>query len=104
MKSTGYDEVDGIPIRRIKQASVTHLPEYEDGTLYIVSAIVAKAAPHRSDLICIDSDAIFMEIKDKEATFVFGNSFVSYARSPVGTPPGVPTGMDYEPWREHGKF
>ena len=97
MKTTRQDEVDGIPIRKIKPSAITHLPEYEDGTLYIVSAMVAQAAPHRSDLICPDTEHAN---RDEKGFIVSVKGFVSYARAPVGTPPGVPTGMDYEPWRE----
>ena len=97
MKTTGQDVVDGIQLRRIKPSSITHLPEYEDGTLYIVSAMVAQAAPHRSDLICPDTQ---YANRNEKGFVVSVKGFVSYARSPIFTPPGVPTGMDYEPWRE----
>ena len=47
-------EVNGIPIRYINLSIITHLPEPDFGTLYIVPETVAKAAPHRNDLICPD--------------------------------------------------
>ena len=101
MKTTGQDEVDGIRIRHIKPSTITHLPEPREGLLFIVSAIVAQAAPHRSDLICPDTEHAN---RDEKGFIVSVKGFVSYTHSQIGTPPGVPSGIDYEPWREHEKF
>ena len=101
IRTTKQDEVNGIRIRTIKPSSVTHLPEYEDGTLYIVSAMVAQAVPHRSDLICPDTKHAN---RDEKGFIVSVKGFVSYTHSQIGTPPGVPSGMDWEPWREHENF
>ena len=97
MKTTRQDEVDGIPIRKIKPSAIMHLPEYEDGTLYIVSAMVAQAAPHRSDLICPDTKHAN---RDEKGFIVSVKGFVSYTHSQIGTPPGEPSGMDWLPWRD----
>ena len=76
METTGQDEVDGITIRNIKPSTITHLPEIEIGTLYIVSAMVAQAAPHRRDLICPDTEEA---TRDKKGFIVSVKGFVSYA-------------------------
>lgn len=41
-----------VPIRRREFAQPCGLPEAEQGVLYIVSSVVADAAPHRKDLVC----------------------------------------------------
>ena len=94
MKTTKQDQVNGILIRKIKPSAIMHLPEYEDGTFYIVSAMVAQAAPHRSDLISPDTEHAN---RDEKGFIVSVKGFVSYTHSQIGTPPGVPSGMD---WRE----
>jgi hypothetical protein len=52
-------EVDGmtIPVHRVEFGQVENLPEPQPGTWYIVSAIVAQAAPGRDDLV-IPDDAV----------------------------------------------
>ena len=85
MKTTRQDEVNGMPIRKIKLSTITHLPEYEDGTLYIVSAMVAQVASHRSDLICPDTE---YANRNEKGFIVSVEGFVSYARSPVWHPTG----------------
>ena len=85
MITTKTDEVDGIPIRKIKPSTITHLPEYEAGVLYIVSAEVAQAAPHRSDLICPDTKHAN---RDEKGVIVSYKDFVSYSRDHINTPPG----------------
>ena len=92
MKTTRQDEVNGIPFRKIKLSTIAHLPEYEDGTLYIVSAMVAQAAPHRSDLICPDTE---YANRNEKGFIVSVKGFVSYAHNPICTPPGEPAGMDW---------
>ena len=76
MKTTKHDQVNGILIRKIKPSAIMHLPEYEDGTLYIVSAMVAQAAPHRSDLICPDTE---QANRDGKGFIISVKGFVSYA-------------------------
>lgn len=51
------DEIDGIRINRTVFGDVVGLPEYVEGTYYIVSAIVANAAKGRQDLLITD-DAV----------------------------------------------
>ena len=97
MRTTKQDEVDGIRIRTIKPASVTHLPEYEDGTLYIVSAMVAQAAPHRRDLICPDTQYVN---RDEYGFIVSVSGFVSYHHEPQPEP----SDEDIDLWREHANF
>jgi hypothetical protein len=52
-------EVHGmtIPVHRVEFGQVENLPEPQPGTWYIVSAIVAQAAPGRDDLV-IPDDAV----------------------------------------------
>ena len=76
MVTTGEDEVDGIKIRKIKQSAITHLPEAEAESIYIVSAMVAQAAPHRSDLICPDTE---QANRDGKGFIISVKGFVSYA-------------------------
>jgi hypothetical protein len=42
---------DGVLVSVQKFGEVTGLPEPEDGTLYIVSAMVRTAVPHRRDVL-----------------------------------------------------
>lgn len=51
------DEIDGIRINRTVFGDIVGLPEYVEGTYYIVSAIVANAAKGRQDLLITD-DAV----------------------------------------------
>jgi hypothetical protein len=46
--------VDGIPINRVSYGSPVGLPEPKAGTIYIVSALTAKAAKGRKDLYIVD--------------------------------------------------
>ena len=41
---------DGVALVRGNYGEVTGLPPQEDGVLYVVSALVRAALPHRSDL------------------------------------------------------
>ncbi len=43
-------DIDGIPLSRTEYGS-TELPEYRDGTYYIVSQLVKSAYPDRKDLL-----------------------------------------------------
>ena len=45
------DEIDGIRINRTVFGDIVGLPEYVEGTYYIVSVIVANAAKGRQDLL-----------------------------------------------------
>lgn len=51
-------DIDGwditIPITSAKFGEVEGLPEPEDGTIYIVSNLVAQAVPHREDVFFPD--------------------------------------------------
>lgn len=47
-------EVNGFPIRQNAYGEVVGLPEPEEGTVYIVSALVAQAAKNRADLLIVD--------------------------------------------------
>lgn len=42
--------IDGIPLVRGVHGQVTDLPEPREGTIFVVSALVRAALPHRSDL------------------------------------------------------
>lgn len=45
------DEVDGIVITTQSFGEITGLPDPVDGTMYIVSRLVAAAVPERHDLV-----------------------------------------------------
>lgn len=50
-KSTQVDLIDGwIPVYETEYGEVSGLPEPKEGTIYIVSAIVAKAVQNRTDV------------------------------------------------------
>lgn len=46
--------VDGIPVNRVFYGNPVGLPEPKTDTIYIVSALTAKAAPNREDLYIVD--------------------------------------------------
>lgn len=49
--SEQVDEVNGIPVvRTVYSKEVEGLPQPEEGTIYIVSTLVAQACPDRHDL------------------------------------------------------
>ena len=48
-------EIDGTPVYRSLFGDVVGLPEPVEGTVYIVSQLVAQAARNRSDLVFPDS-------------------------------------------------
>lgn len=50
-------EVNGIPVNQCSYGAVTGLPDPQDGTIYIVSALTAQACPERSDVYIVD-DAV----------------------------------------------
>ena len=56
----GFLSVDGIkiPVNDTAFGQIENLPEPEEGTVYIVSSIVAQAvaatAPHRTDIFIVD--------------------------------------------------
>ena len=49
--SVEVGEVEGIPLYRTTFGEVTGLPAPEEGVLYIVSALVRMAVPHRADVV-----------------------------------------------------
>ena len=57
-KRAKIDEVtiDGVtvPVNRTEFGKVTGLPDPEEGTFYIVSALVAQAVPYRQDVLIVD--------------------------------------------------
>jgi hypothetical protein len=48
--TTEVRRVNGIPCSAVSYGEVQGLPEAEEGTLYIVSALVRAAVPHRRDV------------------------------------------------------
>jgi hypothetical protein len=48
--TTAAGEYDGIPLVHTSYGAVSGVPETEDGTLYIVSAMIRAALPGRHDL------------------------------------------------------
>ena len=51
-RTVGHVEVDGhtLPVTETTLGALEGLPDPEDGVAYIVSRMVAEAAPHRHDL------------------------------------------------------
>jgi len=43
--------IEGVDIYENVYGEVTGLPEFEEGTYYVVSAMVRQALPHRKDLL-----------------------------------------------------
>lgn len=50
-------KVNGIVVNQCSYGSVTGLPDPQDGTIYLVSALTAQACPERSDVFITD-DAV----------------------------------------------
>jgi hypothetical protein len=50
-EATQVGTVDGFPVYREEYGEVTGLPEPQEGTHYIVSALVRAASPDRGDLL-----------------------------------------------------
>ncbi len=44
-------EVDGVPVGRVTYGDVEGLPAPQEGTYYVVSALVRAAVPGRSDVL-----------------------------------------------------
>lgn len=44
-------EIDGIPVTRTEFGEPEGLPDFKEGTFYIVSQLVKSALPSRSDLL-----------------------------------------------------
>lgn len=49
-KTATVGEIDGIPVTKSVYGEVEGLPEPEEGTIYIVSALVAGRVPEREDV------------------------------------------------------
>lgn len=49
--------VNGIPINKSRFGKVENLPEPQEGTIFIVSALTAQAVPEREDVFITD-DAV----------------------------------------------
>lgn len=50
-ESKKVDTIEGIDIYENVYGEVTGLPEYQEGTYYVVSAMVRQALPGRKDLL-----------------------------------------------------
>jgi len=50
-------DINGIPVNKSRFGKVENLPEPEEGTIYIVSALTAQAVPEREDVFITD-DAV----------------------------------------------
>lgn len=50
-------EVNGIPVNQCSYGAVTGLPDPQDGTIYLVSALTAQACRDRNDVFITD-DAV----------------------------------------------
>jgi hypothetical protein len=50
-------DINGIPVNKSRFGKVENLPEPQEGTIYIVSALTAQAVPERKDVYITD-DAV----------------------------------------------
>ena len=50
-KTERVGEVNGLPLTKTVYGEPEGLPEYQDGTWYIVSAMIKAALPERTDLL-----------------------------------------------------
>ncbi len=50
-------EINGIPVNKSRFGKVENLPEPQEGTIFIVSALTAQAVPEREDVFITD-DAV----------------------------------------------
>lgn len=50
VRTATVGEIDGIPVTKSVYGEVMDLPEPEEGTIYIVSALVAGRVPEREDV------------------------------------------------------
>lgn len=50
VKTATVGKIDGIPVTKSVYGEVMDLPEPEEGTIYIVSALVAGRVPEREDV------------------------------------------------------
>lgn len=57
VKTETVGKIDGIPVTKSVYGDVVDLPEPEDGTIYIVSALVAGRVPERDDVF-IPSESV----------------------------------------------
>lgn len=48
---TPFAEINGIPVEHMTRSKVVNLPPSSPDTIYIVSRVVAEAAPERTDLV-----------------------------------------------------
>jgi hypothetical protein len=60
-EKSGADGTVDVPIKISRFGAVEGLPDYEEGTLYIVSRLVKQAVPDRTD--CIVPDGIIRNDK-----------------------------------------
>lgn len=51
------DTIAGIPVNKTRFGKAENLPEPQEGTIYIVSALTAQAVPERKDVFITD-DAV----------------------------------------------
>lgn len=73
----GTVDVEGttVPVTETVFGDVSGLPDPQDGTVYIVSRIVADAAPHRTDLYGVDDTA-----RDEDGKIVGARALTRFGR------------------------
>lgn len=57
VKTETVGEIDGIPVTKSVYGEVVNLPEPEEDTIYVVSALVAGRVPEREDVF-IPSESV----------------------------------------------
>lgn len=92
---TNIDSIDLIPVDVVSFGDVEGLPEPQENTVYIVSALVAARVPERRDVYMPGK-----AIRD-DAGRVIGCSGLSQVPAPISIDPDAPY-PDLDPWDDMG--
>lgn len=74
------DTIDGIPIFRRTKTRTVNLPKPKKNTIYIVSSLVLKANPDRTDLVSPEST--FLCVKDNSNRVIGVTGFQTLGDEP----------------------
>lgn len=75
--STTYSNFDENKVATVTYGSVENLPLYQEDTIYIVSTIVAQAAPYRDDLVSPATNHP-AAVRDEKGQIVSVPGFIRY--------------------------
>lgn len=65
-------QVNSIPVVRVLVGEVVNLPEPDEGTMFVVSRVVAEACPSRHDLLVTDG-----AVRDQQGSVVGCTGFAA---------------------------